>query len=133
MTRSKPGQIAIFQSCRHSCSDPGMVRRGNALRRQADFPVADKVLVEKAQAAIAPFAQKRHPVPELSKLRWALHPMVTNWNSRAIRKRRKGIYMLDARNPDSDYFLSIHISYPNNRRSVLQTRGAKASIPGVRS
>ena len=23
--------------------------------------------------------------------------------------------MLDARNPDSDYFLSIHISYPNNQ------------------
>ena len=28
-------------------------------------------------------------------------------------KTPEGFYMLDARNPNSDYFLSIHISYPN--------------------
>ncbi len=26
----------------------------------------------------------------------------------------EGVYMLDARNPDSDFFLSMHISYPND-------------------
>ena len=25
----------------------------------------------------------------------------------------EGVYMLDARNPDSDFFLSMHVSYPN--------------------
>ncbi|NIW25340.1 MAG: L,D-transpeptidase family protein [Gammaproteobacteria bacterium] len=27
----------------------------------------------------------------------------------------EGLYYLDARNPNSDYFLSLHISYPNGR------------------
>jgi murein L,D-transpeptidase YafK len=27
----------------------------------------------------------------------------------------EGVYYLDARNPDSDYFLSIHVSYPNSK------------------
>ena len=30
-------------------------------------------------------------------------------------KTPEGLYMLDARNPDSDYFLSIRISYPDAR------------------
>jgi murein L,D-transpeptidase YafK len=30
-------------------------------------------------------------------------------------KTPEGLYYLDARNPDSDYFLSIHVSYPNER------------------
>jgi len=38
-------------------------------------------------------------------------------------KTPEGTYSLDGRNPDSDYFLSIHISYPNNeeRRQARST------------
>lgn len=37
----------------------------------------------------------------------------------------EGIYYLDARNPNSDYFLSLHISYPN-RQDI-----ARARVQGV--
>ncbi len=30
-------------------------------------------------------------------------------------KTPEGAYILDARNPDSEYFLAIHVSYPNQR------------------
>jgi murein L,D-transpeptidase YafK len=30
-------------------------------------------------------------------------------------KTPEGSYELDMRNPNSDYFLSIHVSYPNNK------------------
>jgi murein L,D-transpeptidase YafK len=30
----------------------------------------------------------------------------------------EGLYYLDARNPDSDYFLSIHVSYPNQQDRI---------------
>ena len=30
----------------------------------------------------------------------------------------EGVYYLDAKNPDSDYFLSIHVSYPNEKDRV---------------
>lgn len=33
----------------------------------------------------------------------------------------EGLYYLDARNPNSDYFLSLHISYPN-RQDVASAR-----------
>ena len=33
---------------------------------------------------------------------------------RLLRPVGEGAYLLDARNPDSDFFLSIHISYPNS-------------------
>ena len=35
-----------------------------------------------------------------------------------------------ARNPNSDYFLSIHVSYPNQRRHSGSSRIAAASSPG---
>ena len=76
----------------------------------ADFPVADKVLVEKGKRQLhllrngVPFRTFKialGPAPEGDKVR------------EGDQKTPEGYYMLDARNPDSDYFLSIHISYPN--------------------
>ena len=40
----------------------------------------------------------------------------------------EGLYYLDARNPNSDYFLSLHISYPN-RQDVDRAR-AQGVDPG---
>ena len=44
----------------------------------------------------------------------------------------EGKYMLDARNANSDYFLSIHVSYPNEADRA-RARAQKASIPAARS
>lgn len=39
-------------------------------------------------------------------------------------KTPEGVYKLDGRNPDSDYFLSIHISYPSSQqRAQARSRG----------
>jgi murein L,D-transpeptidase YafK len=34
----------------------------------------------------------------------------------------EGVYLLDARNPDSDFFLSLHVSYPNTDDIVRARR-----------
>ena len=76
----------------------------------ADFPLADKVLVEKGKRQLhllrngKPFRTFRialGPSPDGDKVQ------------EGDQRTPEGYYMLDARNPDSDYFLSIHISYPN--------------------
>ena len=87
----------------------------------ADFPLADKVLVEKGKRQLhllkngMPFRTFRIALgfaPEGDKER------------EGDQKTPEGIYMLDARNPDSDFFLSIHISYPNERdRAEARSRG----------
>jgi len=75
-----------------------------------DFPMADKVLVEKGKRQLhllrngVPFRTFRIALgfaPEGDK------------EQEGDQKTPEGYYTLDARNPDSDFFLSIHISYPN--------------------
>jgi murein L,D-transpeptidase YafK len=75
-----------------------------------DFPLADKVLVEKSERKLhllrngipfRTFEIALGPAPEGDKVQ------------EGDQRTPEGYYMLDARNPDSDYFLSIRISYPN--------------------
>jgi murein L,D-transpeptidase YafK len=76
----------------------------------ADFPLADKVLVEKGKRQLHLL---RNGKP-FRTFRIALGPApVGDKEQEGDQKTPEGYYMLDARNPDSDYFLSIHISYPN--------------------
>ncbi len=76
----------------------------------ADFPMADKVLVEKAErklhlmkdgVAFRTFDIALGMAPEGHK------------QEEGDSRTPEGHYLLDARNPDSDFFLSIHVSYPN--------------------
>ena len=76
----------------------------------SDFPLADRVLVEKGERKLhllkngVPFKTfdiALGPAPEGDK------------EQEGDQKTPEGVYLLDARNPDSDFFLSIHISYPN--------------------
>lgn len=86
-----------------------------------DFPLADKVLVEKSKRQLhllrngepfRTFSIALGPAPEGDKL------------MEGDQKTPEGYYMLDARNPDSDYFLSIRISYPNAEdRAEARGRG----------
>ena len=77
-----------------------------------DFPLADKVLVEKGK-------RKLHLLRNGMPFRTfdiALGPSPDgDKEQEGDQKTPEGYYMLDARNPDSDFFLSIHVSYPNAR------------------
>jgi len=76
----------------------------------ADFPLADKVLVEKGKRQLHLL---RNGKP-FRTFEIALGPSPDGDKEQEGDQRTpEGYYMLDARNPDSDYFLSIHISYPN--------------------
>jgi len=76
----------------------------------ADFPLADKVLVEKGKRQLHLLRNGR-PFRTF-KIALGLAPEGDK-EQEGDQKTPEGYYMLDARNPDSDYFLSIHISYPS--------------------
>lgn len=97
----------------------GMV--GMAPAAAADFPVADKVLVEKGKRQLHLL---KNGIPfRTFKIALGLAPDGDKEHE-GDQKTPEGVYMLDARNPDSDYFLSIHISYPNNGdRAAARSKG----------
>ncbi len=76
-----------------------------------DFPLADKVLVEKGKRKLHLL---RNGIP-FRTFDIALGPAADgDKETEGDQRTPEGYYLLDARNPDSDYFLSIHISYPNS-------------------
>ncbi len=75
-----------------------------------EFPVADKVIIEKA-------ARKLHllqsgEIFRTFKIALGMVP-VGDKQREGDFKTPEGRYVLDARNPNSDFFLSIHVSYPD--------------------
>ncbi len=90
-----------------------------------DFPAADMVIVEKS-------SRKLHLLRDGEKLRsfdiaLGIVPVGDKRREGDFRTP-EGRYVLDARNPDSDFFLSIHISYPDaaDRREAA----ARGENPG---
>ena len=87
----------------------------------AEFPIADGVLVEKG-------ARKLHLLKDGRPMRTfdialGMAP-VGDKEQEGDFRTPEGDYLLDARNPNSDFFLSIHISYPNAAdRSEARARG----------
>lgn len=87
----------------------------------SDFPLADKILVDKSNRKLhllsngVPFRTFKIAlglVPEGDKI------------EEGDQKTPEGLYMIDGRNPDSDFFLSIHISYPSSAdRSAAKKSG----------
>ena len=110
------GVVTAMKFVRRSMAFSGMVAAmllsfGTASPVSAsDFPLADKVLVEKGNRKLH-LLQNGIPfrtfdialgvAPEGDKV------------MEGDQRTPEGYYLLDGRNPDSDYFLSIHISYPN--------------------
>ena len=91
---------------------PGLLHAGN-------FPVADHVLIEKG-------ARKLHllqggEIFRTFEIALGIVP-VGDKKEEGDFKTPEGRYLLDVRNPDSDFFLSIRISYPNaaDRREAAQ-------------
>jgi murein L,D-transpeptidase YafK len=80
------------------------------MARATDFPVADLVVIEKA-------ARQLHLIRDgepFRTFRIALGIVpVGDKVKEGDFKTPEGRYILDSRNPNSDFFLSIHISYPN--------------------
>lgn len=77
----------------------------------SDFPVADKIVVEKGNRKLHLLS---NGVPfRTFDIALGLVPDGDK-EEEGDQRTPEGYYMLDGRNPDSDYFLSIHISYPNS-------------------
>ncbi len=91
----------------------------------SDFPAAEKVIVEKEKRKL--HLLKGDEIFRTFEIALGIAP-VGNKESEGDFKTPEGVYTLDTRNPDSDYFLSIHISYPNHR-DVREAR-AKGVAPG---
>ena len=80
------------------------------LMQASEFPVADRVVIEKG-------ARQLHLIQDgkairTYKIALGIRP-VGDKKREGDFKTPEGKYYLDARNPNSDYFLSIHISYPD--------------------
>jgi murein L,D-transpeptidase YafK len=74
--------------------------------------LADRVVVFKSQRKLYLMKAGR----KLREFDIALGLAPTGHKTRSGDSRTpEGVYYLDARNPDSDYFLSIHVSYPNSK------------------
>ena len=89
--------------------------------RAGDFPVADKVIVEKE-------TRRLHLMRDGVAFRSfdiALGVAPTgNKEQEGDQRTPEGVYLLDVRNSASDFFLSIHISYPNSTdRADARRRG----------
>jgi len=82
---------------------PGLVQAG-------EFPVADRVIIEKA-ARVLHLIQGGE-VFRTFKIALGIRPVGDKLKEGDF-KTPEGKYTLDIRNPNSDFFLSIHVSYPN--------------------
>ena len=82
---------------------PGLLQAGN-------FPVADLVLIEKGARQL--HLLQDGEIFKTFKIALGIVP-VGDKREEGDFKTPEGRYLLDSRNPNSDFFLSIHISYPN--------------------
>jgi len=87
---------------------------------QADeFPVADQVIIDKSDRELHLISGGE--IFRTFKIALGIRPDGDKKKEGDF-KTPEGKYLLDVRNPDSDFFLSIHISYPStaDRREATQ-------------
>lgn len=78
--------------------------------RGVDLPVATRVVVHKAERRLEIFSRERR----LREFRIALGgDPIGHKLAEGDSRTPEGRYMLGTRNPRSDFFLSMHVSYPN--------------------
>ncbi len=90
-----------------------------------DFPVAEKIVIDKTERKL--HLMKDGEAFRTFDIALGIRP-TGDKESEGDFRTPEGSYRLDTRNPNSDYFLSIHISYPN-RQDTQQAR-AKGLPPG---
>ena len=76
-----------------------------------DFPLADKVVVEKENRKL--HLMQHGEAFRTFDIALGVEP-VGDKEREGDQKTPEGLYSLDTRNPDSDFFLAIHISYPSS-------------------
>ena len=87
----------------------------------SDFPAAEKVVVEKEKRKL--HLIKDDVIFRTYDIALGIAP-IGDKETEGDFKTPEGIYTLDTRNSDSDFFLSIHISYPNSKdRREARTKG----------
>ena len=80
------------------------------LLQAGDFPVADAVIIEKSDRELHLLNDGK--IFRTFKIALGIRPQGDKKKEGDF-KTPEGRYRLDVRNPNSDYFLSIHVSYPN--------------------
>ena len=95
--------------------------------RAGDFPVADTVIIEKASRKL--HLMQKGKVFRTFDVSLGIRPDGDKQEEGDFRTP-EGRYVLDMRNPNSEFFLSIHVSYPNRqdrreaRRQGVEPGGA---------
>lgn len=89
------------------------------------FPTADMVVVDKSDRKL--HLLRHGEIFRTFDIALGIRPVGDKQHEGDFRTP-EGRYSLDARNPDSEYFLSIHVSYPNGR-DVREAR-SKGLDPG---
>lgn len=82
---------------------PGLLKAGA-------FPVADRVVIDKSDREL--YLLSDGEVFRTFKIALGIRPEGDKKEEGDF-KTPEGTYLLDMRNPNSDYFLSIHVSYPD--------------------
>ncbi len=83
-----------------------------SVSQASDFPAAEKIIVEKEQRKL--HLIKDDEIFRTFEIALGIAP-IGDKQSEGDFKTPEGVYTLDTRNPNSDFFLSIHISYPNSK------------------
>ena len=91
----------------------------------ADFPVADEVVIEKSKRKLH-LVKNGEPFRSFD-IALGIVPEGDKEKEGDFRTP-EGRYLLDSRNPNSDFFLSIHVSYPD--ANDIQAARAKGVDPG---
>lgn len=81
------------------------------LMQASEFPVADRVVIEKGSRQL--HLMQNGNAFRTFKIALGIRP-VGDKKREGDFKTPEGRYMLDRRNPNSDFFLSIHVSYPDS-------------------
>ncbi len=89
------------------------------------FPAADMVVVDKSDRKL--HLLRNGEIFRTFDVALGIRPVGDKEHEGDFRTP-EGRYLLDARNPDSEYFLSIHVSYPN--RQDLREARARGVDPG---
>ena len=84
---------------------PGLIQAG-------EFPLADLVVIEKGERKLHLLQDGK--IFKTFRIALGIRP-VGDKEKEGDFKTPEGRYVLDAKNPNSEFFLSIHISYPDAR------------------
>lgn len=87
----------------------------------SEFPMADKIVVEKENRKL--HLMRNGDIFRTFEVALGVAP-IGDKEREGDQRTPEGRYLLDDRNPDSDFFLSIHISYPSlAERAAARQKG----------